>query len=272
MNMNRTQEETKQYYIERMGKELGAIFSELRNEVLMLNLKWSEFLVLFCTKKIVDLLLKKSAPSFFLIIYNIMYDDALLHIERLTEKASSREGKYKYLTIQRLHDLIWEKEEKELECVEENEKKKEVNKKIQPLTNLKNKAIKKAKFAHEWRVRRIAHKELQLALKKPEVKPLVPASSAKVRDALEAIAEYLKAISDHYDMDQMTFKIDKSQTGAYSLLYVIDDGLDKLEERDEQFMEGKGPLDKDRFWDNPLFWENCHFLKDPDLEQVIFKG
>ena len=56
------------------------------------------------------------------------------------------------------------------------------------------KALSRAKFARDWRNRRLAHTDLALALGSGNAKPLQTASRALVAESLEAIAATLNIV------------------------------------------------------------------------------
>jgi hypothetical protein len=58
-------------------------------------------------------------------------------------------------------------------------------------------AIKLTEFSRDWRNRRIAHRDLKLALEQPTT-PLAAGSRAQVKDALKAIADVLNAVENEH--------------------------------------------------------------------------
>ncbi|MGB7295704.1 MAG: hypothetical protein WBC70_08960 [Candidatus Aminicenantales bacterium] len=218
MSRQLTAEEAKRSFIESMGDPLGRLFYALWQELAGLYAKWEEYLVLYGTKESRINLLNKAAPLFFRIIQDVLWEDIILHIARLTDPPKSS-GKAT-LTIRRLPDLV-----------------KDGNT-AQALRGLINIAIQSSEFCRDCRNRYIAHRDLNLALEK-EIVPLKPASRKKIKEALNSIAEVLNAVSQHYTDSEMTFDIGEDPEGAVSLLYVIDDGLKAGEERKERISSGK---------------------------------
>ncbi len=92
--------------------------------------------------------------------------------------------------------------------------------------------------SYAWRNRRIAHKDLNLALKEV-AEPLKPASRKKVSAALDAISEVMNAIAIHYMDTTIMFEGIPSPDGAEALLYVIDDGLQAEKHRKDRLKAGK---------------------------------
>ena len=217
MSGHRTAEEVKRHHIEVMGDDLGSLYHAVWNELAWLYSKWGEYVELFGTKPSRIDLVNRAAGHFFRIVQDSLWEDALLHIARLTDPPKSV-GK-ENLTIRKLPQLI----------VQEPLKTK--------VSELIDVAVEKAEFCRDWRNRHIAHKDLKLALSSG-AEPLKPASRAKVKEALSSISDVLNALSNHY-MDSTTmFEGVGNGGGAVSLLYVIDDGLRAEEERNERRKAG----------------------------------
>ena len=211
MSGHRTAEEVRQHHLDVLGADLGALYHALWNELAWLYSKWGEYVELYGTKPSRIELINKSAGHFFRIIQDSLWEDCLLHIARLTDpqKSAGKEN----LTLNRLPNLI-------VHDV--------LKKTVKDLVNI---SIEKADFCRDWRNRRIAHKDLGLALS-AGVEPLKPASQAKVKDALSSISDVMNAISRHYmDSTTMYEGLGGSGGNAVSLLYVLDDGLRAKEER-----------------------------------------
>ena len=199
-----TSKETKQKYIEVMGKELGIIFHALRNELLWLFEKWTEYVELFGTKQSRVELVNQAASHFFGIVQNTLWENTLLHIARITdnEKSAGKEN----LTIRRLPKLI-----------EKQSCKKEVEALI-------DKINKKREFCKDWRDRHIAHSDLKLAIWE-DAEKLKPASRKQVIELLKLIAKALNTVSGYYTDSTIFFEGIGNINGSVSLLHVIDDGL-----------------------------------------------
>jgi hypothetical protein len=217
MSEYRTAEEVKRHHIEVMGHDLGSLYYALWNELAWLYSKWQEYVELFGTKPSRIDLINKAAGHFFRIVQDSLWEDTLLHIARLTDPSKSC-GKDN-LTIMKLSFLIEDETLKE---------------KVSEIVNV---AVKNAEFCRDWRNRRIAHKDLGLALSSG-AEPLKPASRAKVKEALCSISNVMNALSNHY-MDSTTmFEGVGGSDGAISLLYLLDDGLRAKEERNERRKSG----------------------------------
>ena len=169
--------------------------------------KWGEYVELFGkTPSRIDLL-NQSAPIFFRIVQDSLWENVLLHITCLTAPPISGKNSSgrKNLSIQCLSILV-DEEIKEI-----------ISKQI-------NNAIEKSNFCRDWRNRHIAHRDLKLAIGE-QAEPLKPASRAKVSLALESIAKVLNTISEYYMKSAIGFDSINGPGGAEDLLYVLDEGI-----------------------------------------------
>jgi hypothetical protein len=157
---DRTSEEMKKQNIEKMGEALGTQFTALWQEVALLYFNWKEFVELFASKSTRVDLLNEAAPHFFRLVQSTLLESTLLHVARLTDVAETFGRKDKAnLTIRNLPALIDHPETKSA------------------VTKLLDAAVKEAEFCKDWRNRRIAHRDLGLALDTPAVPLAEPARS-----------------------------------------------------------------------------------------------
>jgi hypothetical protein len=68
----------------------------------------------------------------------------------------------------------------------------------QPVINLIEVADKRSEFARDWRNRYLAHRDRQLALNTPGVRPLAPATVEAAQEAIDAITAVLAHVEGHY--------------------------------------------------------------------------
>ncbi|MES2024125.1 MAG: hypothetical protein V4448_01080 [Pseudomonadota bacterium] len=200
-----------------MGEELGSVYDALWQQMAWLHRKWSEYVVLFGTKKSRVDLLNETAPVFTRIVQDALWEDVLLHIARLTDPPKSA-GKHN-LTIQYLAQIVTHADTKVT---------------VEILTK---ETLLATEFCRDWRNRHIAHRDLHLALKR-EAEPLKSASREKVNDALKALAAVMNAVAMHYRSSTTFFDFDVAAGGAMSLLYALDDGLNVERSRNERQRNG----------------------------------
>jgi hypothetical protein len=214
MSPHRTADEVKQHCLDSMGEELGRFYHELSNELDWLYIKWSEYVELYGTRPARVEMLNKAAGGFFRVVQDALLDDVLLHIACLTDPSMSA-GR-RNLTVRGVPDLI-----------DRPMLRRSIEKRIDA-------AVQCANFARDWRNRRIAHRDLALALEQG-AEPLMPASRAKCKKAIQAITEVLNKVSSAYLGSTTVFDSLENSAGAISLLYVIDDGLRVEDEREARF-------------------------------------
>lgn len=199
----RTAAETKAENIAVMGEALGAVYSELWQEVAWIHHNWAHYQELFGEKPSRIDLLNEVAPSFFRTVQDALFETVLLHLTRLTDPAQSL-GKSN-LSLRQLDALIADSA---------------VSSRV---SGLISKAIDATAFARDWRNRRLAHRDLDLALGQPAT-PLAPASRLAVKQALSAIVDVLNAVSSHY-FDSTTLFDLRGGNDSGALLFTMRDGL-----------------------------------------------
>ena len=135
-----------------------------------------EFRELFTRAEDVSLLNALTGGGFTWDIQNVLWDDLLLRVCRLTDPPRSA-GKHN-LTVRRLPALCEQHGTSLYEQVQ----------------RLVHAVVKEAEFARDWRNRRISHSDLATVVGKAE--PLAPASLQNVTRALDAVHAVLNAISN----------------------------------------------------------------------------
>ena len=172
--MNRTSDEILKDRKSKLGDEFGSAFHALSNEWTWALLRLNEYRELFRSKKDVAFLNALTGGSFLWDVQQNFWPDLLLRVCRLTDPPKS--GGKRNITVQALPPFVKKKKPRLLQEVED----------------LVNKAVDKARFARDWRNRRISHSAWNIAIK--PVKPLAAASLQQVQDALDAVHAVLNAI------------------------------------------------------------------------------
>ena len=219
--MHRTAEESEAEHVAKMGAELGAFYSALWQDLAWLHAKWAEYAALFGTSDVRVQLLNDAAPRFFRTIQDSLWEDILLSLARITDSPKSV-GKDN-LSVRALPKICGAA--------------------LQPrVASLVGSSVAATEFARDWRNRKLAHRDLALALSR-QVQPLAPAARLQVRSALKTLDDIVNCLSsEHLDSTTM-FELDDPD--AESLLYVLRDGLRDDAERRERLRSGK-PLPRDR--------------------------
>lgn len=226
MGSNLTADEVRAEHLETMGPRLGQVYHALWNEVLWLHAKWKEYKELYGEKPTRVDLLNRTAGLFFRIVQDALWEDALLHLTRLTDPpCSARNKNKKNLTLRRLPSLV-----------DDDSLRRQLN-------ALLTQAQIKTAFARDWRDRHIAHRDLANALGEG-AKPLTGASQNHVDEALRALASVINCVHTFYLKSELIFDVITPMTGSVALLYVLRDGLTAKERRLERLRAGQlGPDD-----------------------------
>lgn len=217
-----TAAESRTANIAKMGEEVGAVYSALWQEVAWIHRKWADYVALFGTKPERLEFLNQAAPSFFRYVQDSIWEDVILHLARLTDPPKSA-GK-KNLSIKRLSEAVQHGP---------------IGAQIQALVAVVH---EKTEFARDWRNRKLANRDLDLALGL-QVEPLAAASRLAVKDALSAMAVVLNAVALHYLDSTTMFEMGFDGADAVGLLYVIRDGLRYEEERKARFRRGEAGVE-----------------------------
>jgi hypothetical protein len=218
MNDTRSSDQLRDEHRSVLGDRLGSIYHELQNQFFWLQLKWQEYVELFGTNPARIDLLNEAAPSFFHHLQDALWDDLLIHLCRITDRPEV--NRKPNLTFTALPPLV---DDAELRA---------------DITQLVADALEAAKFARDWRNRRLAHHDLRLALG-AAAEPLAPASRLAVRGALTALHAILRRIDSHYFKSDLQQEVVGSLTGAERLLYVLYDGVRVDNKRRERMLSGE---------------------------------
>ena len=159
-----------------MEPNLKPTFDGLFSDLCWLKVKWGEYEALFGTSKERIDRLNSAAGYFFGMIQQVMWEDSLLHLCRLTDPAGK--GSRLRLTIRSLPDM----------CVGHA-----AHGEVVMRVGL---ALTAAGFARDWRNRRIAHTDLRLAAGHQGAEPLGPASRKDVISAISAIHNVLSCVAE----------------------------------------------------------------------------
>ncbi|KNH29212.1 hypothetical protein ACS77_04820 [Pseudomonas syringae] len=218
----RTAEQARAENIAVMGQEIGAIYTALWQEVALIHQKWGQFVELFGTSPERVELLNKAAPTLFRTFQDSLWEDLLLHLARLTDPPQS--VRKSNLSLRRLQEAVIGSP---------------VETAVETLTS---KAVTATAFARDWRNRKLAHRDLDLALGL-QIAPLAPASRIAVKEALSAVADVLNVVAGHYHDSTTMFHFNGANTDAASLLYILRDGLRYEEERRMRLKSGTSTPD-----------------------------
>ncbi|UCF05216.1 MAG: hypothetical protein JSV33_15060 [bacterium] len=224
MDRYKSADEVREEHIQVLGPVLGIFYHALQRDVTWIHAKWLEFRKLYArSEKRIDLL-NEAAAFFFRVVQDVLWEDVLLHIARLTDppKSAGRPN----LTINRLAELIPDP------IVAED------------VHNLVNTAIQKCSFAREWRNRHLAHRDLDLAMETRQATALPGVSRQSVIDALSAISAVLNRVESHYFDSEVAFGHFLVHDDADALVHHLVVAVRYGERKRERFRQGK-PLPED---------------------------
>ena len=167
-------------YLKALGPELGAIYQKLCDDVSWLHFKWKQYRILFAESPERIDLLNGVAGTFFFLLQEVLHDDVLIHIARLTDRKDHGPGK-ENLSLLRLASAV--KEKTPQISVE--------------VDNLVKEAQEKARFVEDWRDHRLAHTDLNLALGR-RATALPGIARDQVEGFLRSLRAVLNKIPNHF--------------------------------------------------------------------------
>lgn len=200
-----TEEDLRSEYVALMGPDLGSLCHDLQKEVDWLQDKWSMFQELFCSGSERLQLLNTVASNFFYCLHKLLFEDAILHLCRLTDPAETRikVGKNvtvrKNLTVMALAHAISDPALKDRVEIQARQVK------------------KNCEFARGLRNRRLAHADLESSRSGVSGPKIL---STNVEDALKSLRNLLGGISQHYGYPPSVLV--KDPFGARSLIYYLE--------------------------------------------------
>jgi AbiU2 len=200
---HKSAEEVERQHLEAMGSSLGPLYHKLHNDVVWLHAKWQQQLKLFVETECIELL-NSVAAFFFMTVQRVFEDDILLHVARLVDPPTSlgRADRVN-LTLLALPAVITES----------------------ALAPRVHASVEEARahcaFAVDWRNRRIAHRDLGLALRHPQAKPLPDAGRAEVEAALKSIRGVFEPIHHHHLGTDPGFERFAAGADADALLFYL---------------------------------------------------
>jgi AbiU2 len=201
--------------------DIAAYRRELWQELAWVYRIWAKYVALFGTKESRVVLLNDAAPAFTRMVQDCLWDAVILHIARLTDPPKSA-GKAN-LSVRALEAAVTDA------VLKAN------------LTAAVRQALHASEFCRDLRNRRLAHRDLDLALK-VGAEPLKPASRLMVKEALSALTEVLNVLSRQYFESTTIFDLDVrvggGPGGALQLLYYVNLGLEVDRTRTERLRQG----------------------------------
>jgi len=218
MNRYQSADEVERKHLEAFGRPLGQLYHALEDDVIWIHAKWLEFRKLYGKSEERIDLLNRTAGFFFGVVQKVLWDDVLLHIARLTDPP--KQGRFENLTLLRLTDAF---------------KDTEIGVEVRQRVGVTE---SRAEFAREWRNRRIAHRDLHLALD-VNVEPLPGISRQHVQDVLASMRDIMNCLHREYLGGEVGFEHFIARDDADSLVYYLSRAAwDEKQER-ERLLRGE---------------------------------
>ena len=173
-------EAIKREYQEKLGQDFGTVLYEIWDHWASGLTRLKEYRVLFSNQDMVKLL-NAAGGAFMWDIQQILWQDLLLHVTRLTDPA--KVGKRENLSVRALPPFC---EQPGLQTEYP-----ELHATVQGLVN---EAVAAAEGPRDWRNRRISHTDQGLVID-PEADSLTPTSLRQVQAALDAVHAVIQAIA-----------------------------------------------------------------------------
>ena len=216
-----SEQEVQKQHLDVLGPELGPVYNALYNDCAWLHVKWDHYVEIYGTKSERIDLLNRAAGVFFRITQDALWNDTLINLCRLTDPASTWvAGQPKQnLSLWQLPSMISDDT---------------FGAEIKRLVELARAATT---FARDWRNRRIAHRDLALAITEG-AQAIATASRNDVDNALHAVSRVLERIHEFY-FNSPEFRLERitETVASDAVLYVIRDGLEAEERRRKRIRE-----------------------------------
>jgi len=223
MDRHQSPEEVEQKHLQVFGQGLGPLYHALYKDVTWLHAKWLEYRKLYAqSEERVDLL-NRTAPFFFRLVQDVLWKDVLLHIARLTDPPKHQ--KFENLTLRRLPDGVSD------------------GGLADELRSLVRTALERCEFARQWRNKRLAHRDLALAID-AKAAPLPAVSRQQVEEALASVRTIMNRLHDFYLQGAVAYERFLAHDDADALVCHLAVGARFEERQRERCREGR-PLPED---------------------------
>ena len=217
--VSRSAEETRLYYEERLGEEFGSIFYLIICEVCSIHEKWADYVSLFGTNETRIALLNQVSRCFFGRLQDVMWNDILLSLARLTDPPVSGRNARTNLTLKQIPRFV------------------STPAMLTAFREILEDLERKTAFSRDSRNRCLAHNDLELSLGK-SARPLELGSRHDVNEALASISNALSFISIGIDGVALLIDGDGPLNDSFELLSIIDDGLRARKSREARILSG----------------------------------
>jgi hypothetical protein len=216
---NRTSEQVREQHLRDMGPELGPVYNALYNDVVWLHMRWKLYRQLFAKSPERLDLLNETAGFFFHVVQDTLWEDVVLQLAKLTDSPKSA-GKDN-LSLRCLPTLVSDQSLRS------------------EIDSLLDAALSACGFARKWRNRRLAHRDLGLALATGG-DPLPGVSRADIEGALLAFRKLLNRLELHYWNSTVGYEHSLVGPGdGDSLVYHLNRAVRAEREQQERLRSGR---------------------------------
>jgi hypothetical protein len=177
-----------------MRPEVEALYRKLDLDMGWLFHKWGEFQELYAKGEERIDLLNSTASNFFYFNHQLMFENMMLHLSRLTDPAQTRSQIN--LTLESL-----------IEALDDTEA--ELKGKLRTAID---KVQHACKFARKWRHKRIAHTDRHIST-------LPSVNAEDLKNALAAVRDFMNCVEEYYSLPRSVFANDP--WGAKSLVHFL---------------------------------------------------
>src|ERR1700687_5020356 len=174
MSHHQSAEGVEQDHLQAFGPTLVPLYHELYNKETWLHAKWLEYRKLYAKSEKRIELLNDTAAFFFRVVQDVLWENVLLHIARLTDPPI--QGRFRNLTLLCLPDAVADQA-----LADE-------------LRNLVTIGLEQCQFAREGGEKRLAHNDLSLA-NDAKATPLPDVSRQHVESALANFRQIMNRLS-----------------------------------------------------------------------------
>jgi hypothetical protein len=208
-------EQVRAEYLSKLGKDLGEVYYALWNETAWLHSEWRTFLDLYTAPETVALL-NETADHFFADVQVALLDGIVLSIARLTGPRSS--AGQANLTVRRLANLVPEPLQATVQDSLESH-------------------LDKWKQLEAWRHKRIAHRDLHVAL---GTTALLGPTVETITAAIDGIAAVMNVVAAHLLDTEVAYNASWSGGvgGVSALLHFLRIGKKESDARIERLRAG----------------------------------
>lgn len=196
----RSSDEVRADYVNKMGQEDGLAFYELHHKLVELHILWQQYCSLFGRDDSTVALLNRTAGLFFKVVQDEIWDSVLLGISRMVDPPMTA-GR-KNLTLRSLPELVADPGLRA------------------ELLALCDTASKAAVFAKEHRNRRIAHQDHDYMTNR-SARSLNGISRAKVNEMLAALRAVANRVQLHFFDSTVMYETFIDSSGAESLVHKL---------------------------------------------------